>query len=435
MNTTLLPAELTDFIIVLLLSLLIGLSLRKHFLKQEITHLFGSDRTYSLIGILGYVFYIIAPQTMLAYIFGGAGLLIMLGLYYNYKLHNQQGVGVTSLLIALFCYSIGPLVCTHKLWITIMVVVSVLILNEMKESFIKFTQKINDLEFINLAKFLIIAFVILPILPHNEIIPGIALTPYNIWLSTVVISGFSYISYLLKKYVFNKSGLIVSGLLGGLYSSTATTVILAKKAADASDQRRGEYTTAIFCAISTAYLKYVILLCCFNPTLLIQYWYLFIIMFIISLLTAAFFHFKQMKKGVSIEVEKEDEGKEGTGNETEEDKNPLEFKIALVFALLFIIFTIITHYTLQQFGNSGLRTLSFLVGITDITPFVLNLFQAKYAVESSLLMIATFQAIISNNLVKMIYAIILSKNKITISILAGFGIIIAVNIALLFFIL
>jgi uncharacterized membrane protein (DUF4010 family) len=158
-------------------------------------------------------------------------------------------------------------------------------------------------------------------------------------------------------------------------------------------------------------------------------------MFIISLLTAAFFHFKQMKKGVSIEVEKEDEGKEGTGNETEEDKNPLEFKIALVFALLFIIFTIITHYTLQQFGNSGLRTLSFLVGITDITPFVLNLFQAKYAVESSLLMIATFQAIISNNLVKMIYAIILSKNKITISILAGFGIIIAVNIALLFFIL
>lgn len=417
------PDDMINFVIVLALSLLIGLSQRKHFLKQDITQTFGSDRTYSLIGILGFVLYNINPETMTLYICGGLLMLVLIGLYYSYMLFSKKVVGVTSLLISSLCYSLAPLVYTKELWVTIMVVVSILILNEMKESFINFTKKINDMEFINLAKFLIIACVILPVLPHDEIIKGYSLSPYNIWLTTVVISGFSYISYLLKHYILNKSGIIVSGLLGGLYSSTATCVILAKKAECASKESIGEYITAIFCAISTLYIKYLILLGVFNKTLLYQYWYLFITMFFVAMAVAMYFHFKYGKKN------------EENNSTEEEDKNPLEFKVALMFALLFIVFTILTSYTLEQFGDSGLRTLSILVGVTDITPFILNLYQADYNVTYSLLMIATFQAIISNNIVKMIYGIILSKNKITKQLLTGFGVISAINIALMFFIL
>ena len=90
------------------------------------------------------------------------------------------------------------------------------------------TQKIDKNEFITLAKFLAIAGVILPIVPDRQLSPYINITPYKIWLAVVVISTLSYLSYLLKKFVFKKSGTIITGILGGLYSSTATTIILAK---------------------------------------------------------------------------------------------------------------------------------------------------------------------------------------------------------------
>ena len=73
-------------------------------------------------------------------------------------------------------------------------------------------------------------------LPHKNLIPDINLTPYSIWLATVVVSGISYLSYLLKRYVFHESGTLVSGIIGGLYSSTATISVLARKSRKASEQ-------------------------------------------------------------------------------------------------------------------------------------------------------------------------------------------------------
>lgn len=421
-----LPVDLVNFIIVLTLSLLIGLSQRKHFQDQDSNQIFGSDRTYSLIGILGYVLYVIHPDNMVPYLVGAGFVIMLIGMFYAYKLFYKHVAGVTSLLISMLCYSLAPLIYLKALWITITVVVSILILNEMKESFINFTKKINDMEFINLGKFLIIAGVILPILPHDEIIKGLSLSPYNIWLTTVVISGFSYISYLLKRYVLNKSGILVSGFIGGLYSSTATCVILAKKAETASEENLGQYVTAIFCAISTCYIKYLVLMSVFNTDLLLNYWHIFVIMFFVALGVAAYFYFKTKEKKTAEQTELQ---------EDEEDKNPLEFKVALLFAALFIIFTILTSFVLQKFGTSGLSTLSILVGVTDITPFVLNLFQSESSLTAGIVMIATFQAIISNNLVKMIYGIFLSKKRIIKQLLAGFSIIAVVNILLLAFLI
>ena len=428
MNETLnsIPIDLQNFVITLLLSLLLGLSQRKHFQNKEGNWLLGTDRTHAIIGIMGYVFYIVQPDTLAIYLMGGVGLLILTGIYYIYKIQTKHGFGITSILITLLCYGIGPLVCIKQLWVSIMVTVSVLILNEMKESFIAFTKKMNNQEFINLAKFLMIAGVILPILPHEEIIDGLPLTPFNIWSTTVVISGFSYISYLLKKYVFNKSGILVSGILGGIYSSTATCVILSKKAKEAKENERGEYVTAIFGAISMMYLKYVVLLSFFNLEMIEKYCYLFFIMFGVSISVTIFYYHKAQKQ----QRQNQEEENLLPANE---DNNPLELKIALVFALLFVIFTIITNYTIQQFGASGLRTLSLLVGVTDITPFILNLFQAKYAVAESLLILAAFQAMISNNIVKMLYAMLLSDFKIKKELLIGFGTICVINVALLFF--
>ena len=115
-----------------------------------------------------------------------------------------------------------------------------------------------------------------------------------------------------------------------------------------------------------------------------------------------------------------------------EDKNPLEFKVAVVFALLYVFFSFVTQYTLQNFGTQGLNILSFIVGFTDIDPFLLNLFQGKYEVTQLLIGMATFQAILSNNILRMIYAKTLGHQLLGKYVLQGFGVIIVANILVVF---
>ncbi|MEE1542106.1 MAG: hypothetical protein UF067_06520, partial [Paludibacteraceae bacterium] len=84
---------------------------------------------------------------------------------------------------------------------------------------------------------------------------------------------------------------------------------------------------------------------------------------------------------------------------------------------------------------NGLRTLSILVGVSDINPFLINLFQSQYDVTESLLVMSAFQAIISNNVVKMIYGIFFSNKVLLKPLIVGFSLIFIVNIFLLFIIL
>ncbi len=360
----------------------------------------------------------VGSGSLTPFLFGGATLALLLSIMYAYKLFIRQRTGITSIMIALITYCIAP-IAYKSLTIAILVVVSVLVLAEMKDKFVEFTKKMNDEEFINLAKFLIIAGVVLPILPKNELVEGTGLTPYTIWLATVVISGISYVSYLVKKYLFPDGGVIITGILGGIYSSTATCIILAKKAKDHTGDLK-EYVSAIFCAITMMYFKIFILLGIFNADLMMQYWYLFVIMIVVSAIVAVVFY-RQKPKAKDIE--------EMTKIE-EEEKNPLEFKVAILFAILFIAFTLVTNYALVYFGDSGLRILSIIVGVTDINPFIINLFQNQN-VTGQLVILAAFQAIISNNVVKMFYGMFFSGNKLMKDLCFGFGIICVCNILLL----
>jgi len=239
-------------------------------------------------------------------------------------------------------------------------------------------------------------------------------------LAIVVISGISYLSYLLRKFIFPDAGLLLTGVLGGMYSSTATTIILARKSKEAEANPR-EYAAAIIIATAMMFLRIYILLLIFNYSVSISSAPWFIIMFLLSLGVAYYLYsgFKPIK-GINKAVQN-----------ILEDKNPLEFKVAIVFALLYVFFSFVTQYTLQNFGAKGLNILSYVVGFTDIDPFLLNLFQGKYAVTDQLIGLATLQAIVSNNILKLIYAKTLGNKVLGKYILSGFGTIIIANIIII----
>jgi uncharacterized membrane protein (DUF4010 family) len=421
-----LPAGLTEFLLVITFSLLIGLSQRRLNLTKEATF-FGSDRTFTLIGLLGYILYLLSPKDFILFSGGGLALTLLLGLNYYFKVNKLANYGITSIITALITYCMGPLVCLTPSWLYVSVVVVVLLLTEMKSTFVELAQKMNNDEFITLAKFLLICFIILPMLPDERIFPEIALTPYRIWLATVIVSGISYLSYLVKRYVFPESGVVVSGFLGGLYSSTATVTILARKCKHASAEHLTEYATAMFLAVGMMFLRLMIVIAIFNFEVFRMLVLPMTILMVVSCSIGLFIR-RGNKNQRDIPKDESDDL----------DENPLEFKVALVFAVLYVVFTVLTYFTIEYVGSKGLTILSFISGAGDITPFILNLMGGQSeTLTLSLMAACCLQATFSNNIMKMFYAMGFSGNRKELGkpLFIGFSILSVVNLAAMFFFL
>lgn len=420
-----LPQELVSFILVTLFSLFIGLSQRRISLKREgETTLFGTDRTFTFIGILGYLLYILDPHNMHLFMGGGLVLGVLLGMNYYVKQTMFHVFGVTTIIIALITYCLAPIVITQPSWFYLMVVVTVLLLTELKHTFTEIAQRMQNDEMVTLAKFLAISGIILPMLPDEDIIPGIDLTPYTIWLATVVVSGISYLSYLLKRYVFHDSGILVSGIIGGMYSSTATISVLARKCKQARAEKMPEYAAAMLSAVSLMFLRFLILIFIFSKAVFQAIYPFLLLMSLVTAAVAFFIYSRRRSKENGEEVQEE----------TEENSNPLEFKVALIFAGLFVVFTVITHYTVIYAGTSGLNLLSFVAGVSDTTPFILNLLQSTNSISVGVISAAIMQAIISSIFVNFCYALVFSgkRKELRPWLLGGFGFVILMNLVVLF---
>ncbi len=412
------PKEFVYFVLTVLFSLLIGLEQRRRHNQQDNNHSFGSDRTFTLIGILGYVLYVLSPTTLIPFLIGLGLMVGFLGIYYYQKIKTASRFGLTAIITALITYCLAPLIYTQPQYLVLLILVSLLVVTEIKDDLSKISRKFDNNEFITLAKFIIVGGVILPLLPQTPIANGFSITPYNFWLSIVVVSAISYFSYLLQKFVFPHSGLLLTGLLGGLYSSTATTIILARKSKTSPGNNR--VIPAIMLAISMMYLRIYLLALFFNKSIAMLLLPYFAILILISLLLAFFmmrYHHKLAPTGSNIEL-------------PQEQHNPLEFKTALVFGLLFVLFTIITHYVLKYYGSSGLHAVALVVGVTDIDPFILNLLQAKWNIDNHVLAAGILLAINSNNIAKFLYAGILGDRGLRRLVIISFSILIAAGFIL-----
>jgi uncharacterized membrane protein (DUF4010 family) len=413
------PEIFLQFLVVVLFSLLIGLEQRRQQnVKEGASIPFGTDRTFTFIGVLGFILYLLEPHNFILFILGAVLLGIFFGIYYYQKIKEYKAFGITKMLVGLITYSLAPIVITQEKWVSILIVVSVLILVESKNYLLEFSSKFANDEFVTLAKFLIIAGVILPVLPDTPFSDSFNISPYQIWLSLVVIAGISYFSYLLQKFVFPKSGLIISGMLGGLYSSTATTIILSKKCKDENTTSRS-YGASILIASSMMYLRVFILMLIFNFSLAKLAFPYLILLFVIL-----------FGLGLTIFFSRPNNEKEL--HPVAGEKNPLELKIAVIFSLMFLLFSFLTNYTLRSFGEPGLNILSYIVGFADIDPFLLNLFQGKFQIGIDFIAKATFQAIISNNILKIVVTLILADKLTKKIVLAGLGLITIINILIVF---
>jgi uncharacterized membrane protein (DUF4010 family) len=295
-----------------------------------------------------------------------------------------------------------------------------LVITEIKETLFEFSKKFDNHEFITLAKFLVLAGVILPLLSDKPISAAINISPYKFWLAIVAVSGISYFSYLLKKFVFPESGIILTGILGGLYSSTATTFILARKSKEMPEDKR--VISAIILATTMMYLRIFLLAYIFNKDIALKLAPFFGMLILASCLIALYY----------LRIYKSSAVSNTTSPLINVHTNPLEFKTAFIFAGLFIFFSVITGFVTRNYGTGGINVLSFVVGVTDIDPFILNLLQSKWNLADIFLVVAIVNASTSNNLLKMIYGITLCDKSIRKQLIVAFGILIVIGLLISF---
>lgn len=390
------PPLLIQFVITAAFSFIIGLEIHSYRRINKQDHGFGTTRTFTMIGILGFVLYVV-DERLLVYICGLVGLLALLIIYY-YRRSTEHFYSLISPLLALFTYLVAPVLIRLPHWFAVLYVVTILLMLGEKPGIRRFSDAFRSTEMVTFSKFLLMAGVVLPLLPDRQIASFITVTYYQVWVALLVVSSLSYLSYLAQTYLFKKRGLLLTGLLGGLYSSTATTIVLARRSREVASST--EVTQAIILATAMMYLRLLLLMLFLGHMREAQQLLLpFLFMVVASL--AAIWLVSRMPRGDRV-----DSGDTAL-------THPLEFKTALVFSLLFVFFAALTSIVINRYGSAGLHLLSFAVGLTDIDPFILSLLGGSFHIDESQMIAAIVIASGSNNLLKAGYAVLFGRNRFT----------------------
>ena len=404
------PPEAVKILIVLVLSFLIGLEREEH--KGDGDYSFGGVRTFPLIGLVGYAVALLSRDQLLPLSIGFAVVGAFLLISYRHKLSASgdaigEAPGVTTEISGLTTYVLGALVSNGYFWIAATIAVVSLFLLELKGVLEGLSKRLAPQEILTFTKFLLLAAVILPTVPNTPF-TQFGINPFKTWLLVVAVSGISYGSYVLLALTRQRNGVLLSGVLGGAYSSTATTVALAKKA---SLQRAAHlFSGGILVASAMMYLRLIILLMLFNRSLLhvlaVPLFVLGCVAGIVGWLWSRFQREKAAETGGKFQP-----------------RNPLELRSALVFAVLFLAVLVISRLALTHFGNTGMYGLASLVGLIDVDAFILGMTQSAGALTpGSLAAKSILIAVATNNVAKGLYAYAFADRRTglhSLSLLAG----------------
>jgi uncharacterized membrane protein (DUF4010 family) len=390
-----LPPDVVKIVLVLFLSFLIGLEREDH-KAQGGSYSFGGVRTFPLIGLIGYSIALLSGAQLLPLTVGFLVIAEFLLLSYWHKLSSAEYAGVTSEMSGLTTFLVGALVCYGHFWIATTLSVASLLLLDLKTALEKLAVRVAPHEILTFAKFLLLTGVILPVLPRQEF-TRFHINPFKTWLVVVAISAISYGSYVLQKVTKARGGVVLAALLGGAYSSTVTTVVMARRAARESHPHL--FAGGILIASGVMYLRLVILLGLFNRQLM-------------SLLDLPFLALAGLAIGVGwLWTRRADATAQGVQREFE-PQNPLELLAAFLFAALFLAMLVATQLAVTYLGKAGVNTLAAIMGVTDVDPFIMGMTQAAGSLTPlKVAAAAVLIAAASNNLIKGIYAYSLADRK------------------------
>lgn len=397
----------------LLIGVLVGLERERS--HPEAEKLFAGIRTFPLIGLFGFLASLLASIVGTWFLVAALVSFIALVIV-SYIFSAREGhFGATSEIAAIIVFLLGALVYWELFAVAVAASVVLTVFLSLKIPLQSFVGKVQREDIIATLKFAIITAIVLPVLPNHAMGPLEVLNPRQIWYMVVLIAGISFLGYVLVKVLGSKKGISITGLLGGLVSSTAVTLSFSNKSREAPDLGK-TFASATVLACSIMFPRILVEIAVVNQSLLSFIWPF------IAMLTAT-------GVGASVLL------MFGRARETQQEvalTNPFELLSAIKFGLIFAVILFVSKAAQIHLGNSGVFLAAALAGATDVDAITLSMANlAKGTVTETTASIAILLAVVVNTVVKAGIAITLGAGVMRRYTLPGFGAVIVVGLCLI----
>jgi len=192
----------------------------------------GGIRTFPMLALAGGMLYLFDPVHLLPFTGGLLVLGAWLAIFYSEHIRerDEQGepnVGLVVLVLNVHAYLLGAVTLALPNWVAVGTTVAAVLLLTGRERLHELARRVEMKEIITAGQFLILTGLVLPLLPSESVTTLTSISPRQVWFALLVVCTLSYASYLAQHYWAPAAGGLWMAALGGLYSSTATTVVLA----------------------------------------------------------------------------------------------------------------------------------------------------------------------------------------------------------------
>lgn len=364
----------------------------KEELKKPNTRLLGV-RTYSILSLAGFTAALIGNTYPTVTPIIIAGLLILIIAFYVRT--PSKDAGITTEVAAITCSGLGLLCYSHpQVAGSIALIITVIL--ALKRFMKKAVKRLQRIELTDTLKFLIIIMIVLPLLPNKTLDPYGVFNPYKVMILVILISGISFVGYFLTKFLGAQKGLGLTGLVGGLTSSTAVTAAM-------SDQAKKEpilsepCAFAIVLANATMFARVLVVVALLDWELMTQLVISIGTMTMVAMVASVILWMRFRKKS-------------RTGREKPEEislKNPFSMAPAIKFALFFILILFIAKVAKIYLGNKGLYLASLVSGLADVDAITLSIAEQtkELHLARSVGAIGITIAVVANSVVKSAIAV------------------------------
>ena len=384
--------------------------------------MFAGVRTFALMSLAGCTAAFVADLLTLPWAF--IGIILPLGALVTaaYIITASRGnVGMTTEVAAIVTILAGALCFWDQIALAVALGVVTTALLSLKLELHGFAARIKREDIVATLKFAIITAIILPVLPNQTFGPPPfdVLNPYKIWLMVVLISGISFLGYVLIKLVGSRHGIGLTGLLGGLVSSTAVTLSFSQRS-QKEDHLAKPFALAIIIAWTIMFVRVLVEVTITNLALLWVVWLPIAVAGGAGLAYGAYLYFAP-RQGETGDVSV---------------SNPFELGPAITFGLLYGVILLVARAAQFYFGDTGVYLSSILSGLADVDAITLSMAELSNSgnLELSTAARAIVLATMSNTVVK--GGIVLSSGSAALrrALLPGFILILVTGLTLTLFI-
>ncbi len=398
------------------ISLLMGLLVGMQREQQETT--IAGFRTFAIVTVFGTICGFLSQYySPLILGFGLLGVIAIIVVGNMMKMRSgSTEFGMTTEISILLMYGVGAYITVGPWVIGAAVAGSTAILLQLKPQLRGALARLESRDIKAIMQFVLITFIILPILPNQTFGPFDVFNPYRTWLLVVLITGISLGGYLSYKFMGDRAGTALGGILGGIISSTATTVSYARTTAS-SPSAGLHAAVVIIIASAMVYPRVAIEILVMAP----DYFYYMVwpvaIMFLVNI-GVAWYAYRQVKKS--------EQG-------MPEQRNPSELRSALTFGAMYVVILFVIAAASEYLGSEVLFIVAAISGLADMDAITLSVSQKVQAqtVPVTLGWKLILTALISNTVFKYLLIRFLGGRDIAWKVVPAFSVVIAAALILI----